>query len=69
MSIVRVRRDTRPSKATFGNAVVMLAHSFVVRGRLETGENRSDFPSFEEVINRIVRESAIRGLLVGTGCY
>jgi len=49
-------------------AVVMLAHSFVVRRRLETGENRSDFSSFEEVINQIVRESAIQGLIDDKGC-
>ena len=39
--------------------VVMLAHAFVVRRRLETGANRTDFSSFEEVINDIVHESAI----------
>ena len=49
-------------------AVVMLAHAFVVRRRLETGENRSDFSSFEEVINQIVRESAIQGLIDDKGC-
>jgi hypothetical protein len=47
---------------------VMLAHAFVVRRRLETGENRSDFSSFEEVINQIVRESAIQGLIDDKGC-
>jgi SRSO17 transposase len=49
-------------------AVVMLAHAFVVQRRLETGENRSDFSSFEEVINQIVRESAIQGLIDDKGC-
>ena len=49
-------------------AVVMLAHAFVVRRRLETGENRSDFSSFEEVINQIVRESAIQRLIDDKGC-
>ena len=49
-------------------AVVMLAHAFVVRRRLETGENRSDFSLFEEVINQIVRESAIQGLIDDKGC-
>ena len=38
------------------------------RRRLETGENRSDFSSFEEVINQIVRESAIQGLIDDKGC-
>jgi SRSO17 transposase len=49
-------------------AVVMLAHAFVVQRRFETGENRSDFSSFEEVINQIVRESAIQGLIDDKGC-
>ncbi|MCW8172231.1 hypothetical protein D8S78_05160 [Natrialba swarupiae] len=49
-------------------AVVMLAHAFVVRRRLETGANQSDFSSFEEVISQIVRESAIQGLIEDKGC-
>jgi len=49
-------------------AVVMLAHAFVVRRRFETGENHSDFLSFEEVVNLIVRESAIQGLIDDKGC-
>jgi SRSO17 transposase len=49
-------------------AVVMLAHAFVVQRRLETGENRADLSSFEEVINLIVRESAIQGLIDDKGC-
>ena len=49
-------------------AVVMLAHAFVVRRRLETGSNHSDFSSFEEVIGQIVRESAIQGLMEDKGC-
>ena len=49
-------------------AVVILAHAFVVRRRLETDENRSDFSSFEEIINQIVRESAIQGLINDKGC-
>ena len=49
-------------------AVVMLAHAFVVRRRLETGANRTDFSSFEEVINDIVHESAIQGLMDDKGC-
>ena len=46
----------------------MLAHAFVVRRRFETGENQSDLSSFEEVINQIVRESAIKGLIDNKGC-
>ncbi len=49
-------------------AVVMLAHAFVVQRRLETGSNRSDFSSFEEVIGQIVREAAIQGLMEDKGC-
>ena len=49
-------------------AVVMLAHAFVVRRRLETGANHSDFSSFEDVIGQIVRESAIQGLMEDKGC-
>jgi hypothetical protein len=45
-----------------------VAHAFVVLQRFETGENRSDFSSFEEVINQIVRESAIQGLIDYKGC-
>jgi len=48
--------------------VVILAHAFVVRRRFETGESRSDFLSFEEVVNLIVRESAIQGLIDDKGC-
>jgi hypothetical protein len=43
--------------------VVMLAHALVVRRRVETGENRSDFSPFEKFISQIVRESAIKGLI------
>ena len=46
----------------------MLAHAFVVRRRLETSANHSDFSSFEEVISQIVRESAIQGLMKDKGC-
>jgi len=49
-------------------AVVMLAHAFVVRRRLETGTNHTDFSTFEEVINDIVHESAIQGLMEDKGC-
>jgi SRSO17 transposase len=49
-------------------AVVMLAHAFVVRRRLETSTTQTDFSSFEEVINQIVRESAIQGLMDDKGC-
>jgi SRSO17 transposase len=49
-------------------AVVMLAHAFVVRRRLETGTNQTDFSSFEEVINDIVHESAVQGLMEDKGC-
>ena len=49
-------------------AVVMLAHAFVLQRRFETGENLSDFSSFEDVINQIVRESAIQGLIKDKGC-
>ena len=49
-------------------AVVMLAHAFVVQRRLETGTNRTDLSSFEEVIGQIVQESAIQGLMEDKGC-
>ena len=49
-------------------AVVMLAHAFVVHRRLETGASSTDFSSFEEVIGKIVRESAIQGLMEDKGC-
>ena len=49
-------------------AVVILAHAFVVRRRLETSATQTDFSSFEEVINQIVRESAIQGLMHDKRC-
>jgi SRSO17 transposase len=49
-------------------AVVMLAHAFVVRRRLETGTKRTDFSSFEKVIRKIILESAIQGLMEDKGC-
>jgi FOG: Transposase len=41
-------------------AVVMLAHAFIATHRLETGQ---DLPSFETVMQRIVREVAIQQLM------
>jgi len=41
-------------------AVVMLAHAFVATHRLETEHN---LPSFEDVMQRIVREAAIQQLM------
>ena len=46
----------------------MLAHAFVVRGRPETGSTLTDLSSFEEVINQIICESAIQGLVDDKGC-
>lgn len=43
--------------------VVMVAHAFVVRRRLETGATSTNLSSFEEMIRQIVRESAIQGLM------
>ena len=40
-------------------AVVMLAHAFIATHRLETEQN---LPSFEDVMQRIVREAAIQQL-------
>ena len=41
-------------------AVVMLAHAFIATHRLETEQ---DLPSFEDVMQRIVREAAIQQLM------
>ena len=41
-------------------AVVMLAHAFIATHRLEAGQ---DLPSFETVMQRIVREAAIQQLM------
>ena len=49
-------------------AVVILAHAFVVRRRLETSATQTDFSSFEEVINQIVRKSVIQGLMHDKRC-
>lgn len=49
-------------------AVVMLAHAFVVQRRLETSATQTDLSSFEDVINQIVWESAIQGLMDDKGC-
>jgi SRSO17 transposase len=44
-------------------AVVLLAHAFIATHRLESGHWSDDLPSFEEVLQRIVREAAIQQLM------
>jgi len=44
-------------------AVVMLAHAFIATHRLENGQWSDELPSFEEVMQRIVREAAIQHLM------
>jgi SRSO17 transposase len=44
-------------------AVVMLAHAFIATHRLESEDWGNELPSFEEVLQRIVREAAIQQLM------
>lgn len=44
-------------------AVVMVAHAFIATHRLENGQSGDELPSFEEVMQRIVREAAIQQLM------
>ena len=44
-------------------AVVMLTHAFIATHRLESGQWYDELPSFEEVLQRIVREAAIQQLM------
>jgi hypothetical protein len=41
----------------------MLAHAFIAEQRLEAGLKCEEFPPFEEVLRRIVREAAIQQLM------
>lgn len=43
-------------------AVVMLAHAFIAHHRLEIGKRTDEFPPFEGVMRRIIREAAIQQL-------
>ena len=44
-------------------AVVMLAHAFIATQRLKHGLWTEEYPSFEDVMRRIVREAAIQQLM------